>query len=53
MKAGYACDDGVAGYFVNEELVEFVSSRPSAKAYRVEKSGDQILETVVAARYLG
>ena len=53
MKPGYACDDGVAGYFVNEQLAEFVSSRPNAKAYRVEKVGDKVRETTIATRYLG
>jgi dipeptidase E len=53
MKAGYACDDGVAGYFVNEKLVEFVSSRKTANAYRVEQITGQVIETVVSARYLG
>lgn len=53
MKAGYACDDGVAGYFVNEQMVEFVSSRPSAKAYKVVKADDRIVETIIQPRFLG
>jgi peptidase E len=53
MQPGYACDDGVAGYFVNEQLVEFVSSRPNVKAYRVERAGDQVRETILETRYLG
>ncbi len=36
MKAGYACDDGVAAHFMDGNLVKFVSSKPNAKAYKVE-----------------
>lgn len=39
MKPGYACDDGVAAHFVDGRLIKFVSSRPNAKAYRVEFQG--------------
>jgi dipeptidase E len=53
MKSGIACDDGVAGYFVNEALVEFVSSRPHAKAYRLALEKGQVVETPVLPRYLG
>lgn len=53
MKAGYACDNGVAGYFVDEQLIEFVSSRSGASAYRVELKNGQIVERRIATRYLG
>lgn len=53
MKPGIACDNGVAGYFVNEKLAEFVSSRPSAKAYRLQMNGATISETPVEPRFLG
>jgi dipeptidase E len=53
MKPGYACDDGVAGYFVNERLVEFVSSRPQASAYRLDMTDSQISEQRIKPRYLG
>ena len=46
MKAGVACDDGVAGHFVNEKLFKFVSSRPNAKAYRVQVDKNKINEQV-------
>jgi dipeptidase E len=45
---GYAADDGVALHFVGTELREVVSSRPDARAYRVEPSG----ETAIDARLL-
>jgi dipeptidase E len=53
MKPGYACDDGVAGHFVDERLVEFVSSRPNASAYQVTLKNGQTVEQKIAPRYLG
>src|SRR4249919_174827 len=45
---GYAADDGVALHFVGTELREVVSSRPDARAYRIEPGA----ETAVVARVL-
>lgn len=53
MKSGIACDDGVAAYSVDEQIVEFVSSRPHAKAYRVELVDGRPEETLIQPRYLG
>ena len=53
MPAGYAAEDGSALRFVEGELVEVVSSRPGARAYRLECRGSEVLETGLAARYLG
>jgi dipeptidase E len=53
MKPGFACDDDVAGHFVNEQLVEVVSSRPKAKAYQVQKIGSEVRESAIIPRYLG
>jgi len=47
--SGYAADDGVGLHFVGTELHEIVSSRPEARAYRVEPGS----ETPIAARLLG
>lgn len=52
MLPGLACDDGVAGYFVNEQLVEFVSSRPDARAHRLCLDSGKIVETEIQPRYL-
>lgn len=52
MKPGVACDDGVAGYFVDEHLVEFVSSRPNAKAYRLTIQNQNTIEVSEQPRYL-
>ena len=42
--AGYAADDAAALHFVGTELREVVSSRPGARAYRVEPDGETALE---------
>ena len=44
MKAGFACDDGVAAHFSNETLVEFVSSRPNALAYKLSLNDGKVFE---------
>jgi peptidase E len=53
MKDGIACDDGVAAVFENEKLVEFVSSRPNARAYLVKAMDGQVREEEALPRYLG
>ncbi len=52
MHDGIACDDGVAAVFENEQFVEFVSSRPKAMGYFVQKVGDKIQEQVIKPRFL-
>jgi dipeptidase E len=42
---GYAADDGAAVHFVGTDLHEVVSSRPGARAYRVEPGTETPLET--------
>lgn len=53
LSDGYAVDDGVALHFVNDRLEKIVSSRVDARAYRVEKHGDLVQETVLQPTYLG
>jgi hypothetical protein len=53
MPAGYAADDGAALHFAGEELVEAVSSRPNARAYRVELRGAEVVEEPLTTRFLG
>jgi hypothetical protein len=53
MPAGYAAEDGAALRFVGDELVEVVSSRPAARAYRLERRGPLVQETRLATRHLG
>lgn len=49
IKPGLAADDGVALHFTGQDLHSVVSSRPSAKAYRVDGGYEHELET----RFLG
>jgi peptidase E len=50
---GYAADDGVALHYAGRELLRVISSRPDARAYRVERRGDAAVETVIVPDYLG
>jgi len=50
---GFAADDGAALYFRGTELVEAVSSRPGAGAYRVAVADGQAVESRLDVRYLG
>ena len=52
MPAGYGFDDGVAGHFIDGELVRVVSSRPNAKAYWIERERKRAVETVLPTDYL-
>jgi peptidase E len=53
LPAGYAAEDAVALHFVGTDLAEIVSARPVARAYRVERQGDSVVETPLVPRYLG
>ena len=51
---GYAADDGVALHFIGTELDRCVSSRPDARAYRVERTPEGTTrETSMTSVYLG
>jgi dipeptidase E len=52
MVPGYATDDGVALHFIGTKLERIISSRPSARAFRVERDGDRAVETFIAPDYL-
>jgi dipeptidase E len=52
-RAGYAADDGAAFHFAGSALVEVVSSRPEAAAYRVEQVEGEVMETRLPVRFLG
>jgi dipeptidase E len=50
----HAADDGAALVWEDRRLVEVVSSRPDARAYRVERAvSGAAVETPLPARYLG
>lgn len=52
MLPGYAADDGVGLHFVGKELRRVISSRPDARAYRVEPGADGATETAIVPDYL-
>ena len=52
IAAGYAADDGAGLHFIDGRLHRAISSRPKAKAYRLELRGRTVRETVVPTRYL-
>jgi dipeptidase E len=49
LAPGVAADDGVALHYVGTELVEAVTCRPGASAYRVTRDGEE----KIATRQLG
>lgn len=53
IKGGIGADDGVALHYIGNKLVNIVSSRPNAKAYRVELKNKKIAETLLQPRFLG
>lgn len=53
ITAGYAADDGAALHFVGDRLLQVVTSRPEAKAYRVDRHGESAVETPLPVTYLG
>ena len=52
LPAGYAADDGVGLHFAGTDLVEAVTSRAGARAFRVERGGDGVTETELPVRHL-
>jgi peptidase E len=53
MIPGYAADDGAAAHFVNDQLFQAISSRPSAKLYKVYKENGRVVEKSIETQYLG
>ncbi len=53
MRPGFAAEDGVALHFRRTRLARAVSSRPDGCAYRVEHSGEVVVETPLDVVYLG
>jgi peptidase E len=50
---GYATEDGVGLHFVGDKLEKIISSRPRAKAYQLERSGESVSEEPLKTVYLG
>lgn len=53
MLPGYGLDDGAALHFVGQQLEAVVTSRPEARAYRVELAADGVAERPLERIYLG
>ncbi|MHB8645983.1 MAG: Type 1 glutamine amidotransferase-like domain-containing protein [Thermomicrobiales bacterium] len=53
IEDGYAADDGVGLHFVDGALHKIISSRPNARAWRVERKPDGVTETEIVPVYLG
>jgi peptidase E len=47
IASALALDDGAAAHFVNGKLANIVSSRPQARAYRVERVNGRATETIL------
>lgn len=52
LPAGVAADEGAAIHFVGRRILRCVSSRPNAKAYRVRREREQVIEEPLATTYL-
>ena len=53
LGAGFAAADGAALHFVGSKLAAVVTSRPEARAWRVERVRGKAVETPIPTRYLG
>ncbi|WGV28553.1 Type 1 glutamine amidotransferase-like domain-containing protein [Halotia branconii] len=53
ISEGYATDDGVGLHFIGNQLKTIVSSRPQAKAYRLERIDQTVKEITLEPTYLG
>lgn len=53
MRGGYAAEDGAALHFLDQELSRVVASRPQAHGYRLDVSGQRVVEMRIATTYLG
>jgi peptidase E len=53
MRPGYAAEDGAALHFVGEELSRVIASRPEARGYRLDVSGQRVMEMRIATTFLG
>jgi len=51
--AGYAVDDAAALVFAGRDLEEVVATTPEARAYRLERGADGVVEVALPTRYLG
>ena len=48
-----ACDDGTALLYEGDQLVRAVAVNAKARAYRVRRDGDKVVEEALKMEYLG
>jgi peptidase E len=53
MLPGYAAEDGAALHFTGTELTRAVASRPAARGYRLDPTGERVVEMRIATVFLG
>jgi dipeptidase E len=53
LPGGYGVQDGAALHFHGAQLVGAVASTPDARAYRVERVHERVVETPLPVRFLG
>ncbi|HEY0444399.1 MAG TPA: peptidase E [Candidatus Limnocylindrales bacterium] len=53
LPGGWAADDGAAVHFAGDRVEAAVSSRPAARAYRIEAKDGRATETALETRFLG
>jgi len=53
MCEGYAAEDGAALHFEGDRLARVVTSRPSARAYRMRWTGERVSRRPLQTEYLG
>ena len=53
MRPGYAAEDGAALHFNGTELSRVVASRPAARGYRLDATGERVVEMRIATDFLG
>jgi dipeptidase E len=53
IDGGFGVEDGAAVHFIGARPLRVITSRPFAKAYRVKRSGKEIVEEPMDSLYLG
>ncbi|MCJ7624076.1 MAG: peptidase E [Anaerolineaceae bacterium] len=53
IRPGYALDDGVGLHYCTEKLEKIISSRPAARAYRLEVVAGEVVEQTLEPNFLG
>ena len=53
LRKGIAADDGAAAHFIDEKIIQVVSSRPEAKVYRVSRLRGDVREEAIEPLYVG